>query len=134
MKTYTKFVVLLVCLGALGVFGAGCGAGANAGHDSGMGGMDGGGGPAQNDGGAGSDGGEDPDVPTCAMYCACMQTTCAPHTPFASDSECNTTCENFDPRHLSCWMRFCEFAAFDPYLDHSCGHAAGLEGADECAF
>jgi hypothetical protein len=86
------------------------------------------GGDAQGDADAGPD--------DCVPYCACIKAACTTKYPYPDDGTCLATCHTFGADDLECWGKFCEKAKTlsEEAKGHTCDHALGKEGSDECPF
>lgn len=74
-----------------------------------------------------------PGDPRCTELCACLEKTCAsyPGYPFAAGGSCAATCATLGEAERACFPKWCAKARVTP-SKHSCEHAWGALGLDEC--
>jgi hypothetical protein len=92
------------------------------------------------DGGSSTDAPASSDAPAvdagdiCTPYCECLLPTCSSQTgfPFASVDACKTQCATLGTAEKVCWPKWCEKAKTLTNKTHTCEHAWGKLGLDEC--
>lgn len=77
-----------------------------------------------------------PPSAECTAHCACMAEQCATVSgyPYKSEKECTNSCGRFSAAELKCWSYFCTAAKAQTgsTKTHSCQHAWGTLGLEEC--
>lgn len=84
-------------------------------------------------GGEGGAGGGAP-ASDCELLCACLEETCSALEgyPYADGAACMASCASRSEAEVTCWGGFCQQASTSADPAHSCEHAWGDAGLDEC--